>query len=228
MRRILTLLSLIVLFTGCVASTPAVQTPARPDYLDAVKPIQIKTPAAPEELILMLKAQEWTLDAEGFSNICTATHINDQYGYWLTAAHCLVEIGPEGRYIMSQPAEVVAISTDMDLAVFRVEGVHTKVLKLSKEPMYVEQDLIIAGHPFGYKDLYVTKGWVSNPGILLDKFYCAFNVTGAPGNSGSPVMNSKGEIVSVLQIGWGRVFSPMTGGATSEYMKWVAPYFTGE
>lgn len=53
-----------------------------------------------------------------------------------------------------------------------------------------------------------------------------FDVAAAPGNSGSPVMNLDGEIVSVLQIGWSRSFSPVSGGATYANLLWFSRYFT--
>ena len=49
----------------------------------------------------------------------------------------------------------------------------------------------------------------------------------APGNSGSPVMSTKGEVVSVLQMGWSRSFTPVTGGATYTNLKWVQPLLHG-
>jgi S1-C subfamily serine protease len=51
-------------------------------------------------------------------------------------------------------------------------------------------------------------------------------VSGAPGNSGSSVVNEKLEVVSVVQINWGRAFEPVMGSAPfAELARFAGKYF---
>lgn len=217
-RLILAFLATLVLACGPVA--PVVIEPVvRVDYVEAIRPIQVKTDQLDEHALAKLVTAKWQIKMQGFSNVCTAGHVGNQV--WITAGHCLVNIGPEGRFIEGQPIHPFWIDVARDLAIFTVEGVPMKAqLSFSDEPVDFGTKLIVAGHPFGYDPIFVTMGTVANPGAFLDdKIYITFNVAGAPGNSGSPVLNEDGEIVSVLQIGWGQSFSPVTGGASMESMK---------
>ena len=228
MIRMFALLCLLIaLSPGCVKKDPKVEI-LRPAYIDAVRPIQVLNENMTDELRGMLRANGWEFTQETFVNICTASSINRAAHLWITAAHCVTGIGSEGRFIEKQPVEVIVAKTDTDLAVIGVPAyIAGQELRRQLKPAYWGQDIIVAGHPFGYDDLFVTRGYVANPKLLwTPQQYMAFDVAGAPGNSGSPVVNLKGELVSVLQVGWGRSFSPVTGGATSEYLAWFDRYFT--
>lgn len=213
---------------GCAKNPPVVNI-LRPQFLDAIKPIQIKKDAIDEATLIKFKTLNWHgLEGEGeFLNICTASSINREEHYWLTAAHCVSGIGPEGRYVGGQPIEVVELKVKEDLAVFRVLGLTARELRMQRSNPFFGQEVIVAGHPFGYPDIFVTRGYIANPKVLIDgTHYMIYDAAGAPGNSGSPVMNLNGEILSVLQIGWSRSFSPVGGGAPYENLKWFERYFT--
>jgi len=58
------------------------------------------------------------------------------------------------------------------------------------------------------------------------------DMRGAPGNSGSAVVNKRGEIVSVVQIGWGvrdafgnNLFGPVLGGVPFEVLAKYRSYW---
>ena len=221
-------LSLVaVLAIGCTSPKPTVEI-LRPAYLDAIKPIQVQQANASEEFLVHLYRQGWEpAEGEEYINICTAGSINREQHLWLTAAHCVRDIGPEGRYINQLPLTLVDVQFELDVAVVKVDGFTAKELLMQITPPRWGQELLVAGHPFGYPDIFVTRGTIANPLVVLsNKRFMIFDVAGAPGNSGSPVLNLKGEMVSVLQIGWGRDFSPVTGGAPYVTLLTLAHHFT--
>lgn len=157
------------------------------------------------------------IGGEELANMCTASSINQEQSLWLTAAHCVA--GGDDRYIGGIKVEIVEQKDSIDLAVVKVPGLKVKAIKFAKKGPAVGDLIMVAGHPLGLKPLFLTIGYVANPSAWFDdgdRFYMLYGVTGAPGNSGSPVVNKKGELVSLLQIGWisGGGFSPMMGGST--------------
>lgn len=213
--RLLSSLTLIIAIGACAQPAPVV-TAHKPTFIDAVRPLQVKTDELSEHLLEKLKTQEWMINFQGFTNVCTVSHVNREKRLWVTAAHCVTGIGPEGRYIEGQSILIHTIDVAHDLALVSLSTEFDgPVLRVAAEPADWTTKLVVAGHPFGYDPIFITRGWVANPSAFLgDRNYMIFDVGGAPGNSGSPVMNENGELVSILQIGWGRVFSPVTGGAT--------------
>lgn len=229
MTKIVMAVLAAVMMTGCLtgSKTPPVVSVLRPSYLDAVRPVQYLTN-----------------NGQALANGCTASSINRQERLWLTAAHCVAE---GEMFIEAQPATVVEMNEETDIAIIKVEGYFPGgELTLSPSSPNYMTDIIVIGHPFGYDDVFITRGYVSNLKALLSSDdnvfflqpgfpkklnnpfsgYMIFNVAAAPGNSGSPVINLKNEIVSVLQIGWGQGFSPVSGGAVYEDVKWFARYFS--
>jgi hypothetical protein len=159
-------------------------------------------------------------------NICTVSSIEQSRQLWITAAHCVADIGEEGRYVEGSPVELIDVRPEIDIAIIRVRGLRVPALTMQKTPVAWMQEILIVGHPFGYDPVFITRGYVANPRGLLDSDpYMLFNVAAAPGNSGSPVINLKGEIVSILQVGWGEGFSPVSGGAPYENLKQFEQYF---
>ena len=226
--RIPRLLTLILLagLIGCSNPKPAVEI-LRPQFLDAVKPLQVLREGLDEESLAIFYQHGWERTTNTYMNVCTTGSINREKHYWLTAAHCVTDIGLEGRFIEGIPVKTVHIDVDRDLAVIEVPGLVAKELPMQMSPPRWTEDIFLAGHPFGYPDLFLTRGYIANPLVRVgDKYYIAFDIAGAPGNSGSPVLNLQGEIVSVLQIGWGRSFAPVCAGATYENLKTFAQYFT--
>lgn len=228
MVRRLFLSLLLALSIGCAGVVKPVVEILRPSYLSSIEPVQYLIEGG-----------------QGLRNGCTASSINRAEQLWITAAHCWV---PDQTYIHASPAELVEGYSDIDVAVLKVPGYTSggELYRSDKRPNF-ETPITIAGHPFGYQDVFVTKGWIANPSAMLSEAtsgykyliklprlsetvqayngFMLFNTTAAPGNSGSPVLDANGDVVSILQIGWGRTFSPVSGGATYEALKWFDRYF---
>jgi S1-C subfamily serine protease len=159
--------------------------------------------------------------ANVYRNICTTTSINEAQHLWLTAAHCVgnpqtQELDGKLRFIQQSPAWVLDVNFPMDLAVVQAPLIRVPGLRMQPYDVVFGQKVYVAGHPLGYAALFLTQGWVANPRAHLDPTdtsdYMLLNVAAAPGNSGSAVLNEKGEVVSVVQVGW-TPFGAMHGGA---------------
>jgi S1-C subfamily serine protease len=163
-------------------------------------------------------------------NICTVSQINKTYGYWLTAAHCVDDPRLEYR-IMDEVVVVMVVDVAHDLAILSTPTVRAgATLKLAtKAPVFnsdEQEQVRVAGYPLGYETPFLTHGFLTNPALTLDgQVFAIFQLVGAPGNSGSPIVNNKDEVVSVLQIGWGQGFAPMVGGAQWGDFWMYTPWF---
>lgn len=158
-------------------------------------------------------------------NICTASSINEKKDYWITAAHCVADGGQ--RYIEGTGVFTTEMDEALDLAVLTAPAMDVKAIKLAGRQPSIGDKAYIAGHPFGYPSLFLTQGHVAVvDGDLEDgRHFMVLDVAIAPGNSGSPVLNSKGEMMSILQVGWGG-YSPVGGGSTwSNLVRFAGKYF---
>ncbi len=146
----------------------------------------------------------------GDRTYCTAFSINQQAGYWATAAHCafyaqkMWEEEGETSTIDGEPATIVYVDVFWDVAVF--QGAHAPALKLSKRAPVVGQVIHITGYPYGIARV-TTWGAVGARGVSLEHplfhrpiLSDILDITTAGGNSGSPVMAADGSVVGIL---WG-------------------------
>lgn len=187
MRRIVATFAFLVClsFSGLGASWPRV--------LESVRPLQALNP-----------------ETETLSNICTTTSISQKHGYWVTAAHCV----EQPTFIGGEPTSVVFADHRIDVAVLQTPTLHVKSLRLQKTTPHVGQQVFMVGHPLGLADFQLFQGYISSIHTELeDGTYTLFQMEACGGNSGSSVVNDKDEIVSILQIGFGRPCSSFTGGA---------------
>lgn len=168
-------------------------------------------------------------DANG-RNICTVTSINQDKKLWLTAAHCVLN-GQTGMhdavFIETHPAEIIFADAAIDLAVVRVAEMDVPALKIAKQMPTVGSKILLIGHPEGLDQVHLFQGYVSSLRTEVEPtwWYMTFDMTACGGNSGSVVVNGKDEVVSVLQIGWGRGCSAFSGGATWQALGKVRKYF---
>ncbi len=176
---------------------------------------------------------------------CTTGYINAKEHYWITAAHCVAgleensDAAPEvttanhAYTILGSPAIVVFADFDHDLAILQtiVDNNYTATpLKLAKAIPVWGTNVYMMGYPYGLGPVY-SVGYVSNPNYRFpfhgwdQRDFILYNLAGCPGNSGSPVVNEKGEIVSILQVGIQQNCSPIMGGATLTDLRQIVGSF---
>ncbi len=134
--------------------------------------------------------------------------IVDPKGLVLTSGHVVrgqsqvtVTLANKQKY----QGNVIAVSSNPDLAVVRLIGVKNNLpfLKVgTTEPIQVGQRVFAIGDPFGRFAGTLTTGIVSRlePERQLIQTDAALN----PGNSGGPLLNSKGELIGINTV----IFSP--------------------
>lgn len=144
---------------------------------------------------------------------CTTFSINEQRGVWATAAHCVednegVLVTNRDYRIAGEAASVLMWQHEWDLAL--LTGAKVERLKLGDRPD-VGDSVSVTGFPWGFPSLPTFWGRVASVKAEIpygDKML--FDMAAAPGNSGSPVVDRDGEVVSVLQDS----FQTFSGGCT--------------
>jgi S1-C subfamily serine protease len=214
MKRFFLSLAMVVLLT--FSSTVSVVTADVDKLVRSVFPLSIQ-------------------EGESFRNICTASRVGKNAPYWLTAAHCVDAPEDIQVFLNSEvPIEVVEFDRTNDIAIFRADK-KVPALKLAGKAPKVGDEVIVTGFPLGSVHRMTTFGRVSStlfaiPGDVENGeaqwlFYMMFNVTVAPGNSGSAILNKRGEVVGVTQIAYGRGFSPIMGGSLFEILEKYRAYW---
>lgn len=203
----------------------------KPSYLASIRPLQALMPAM---LMTPFGPMEDPDSPPSIRNICTTTSINER-GYWLTAAHCVSdlekrELSTRPIFIDDHPADVIEVTYDGDMAILHTEDYSLPAVKLAKIPPTWLDKVVVAGHPFGLSAIFVVPGTVANPFAFLDgdpQPYMLFSMPVAGGNSGSCVFDKDGKVVSVVQIGLGPGYTPVSGGAPYWYVRQFAgKYFS--
>jgi serine protease Do len=121
-------------------------------------------------------------------------------------------------------AGVVKSSRDLDLALLRVEGapVDLPALRVGDSDALRVGELVYAiGHPWGRRGA-VTAGVVSGIGVAGGPGggtrYVQSDVSLAPGNSGGPLLNARGEVVGINAMIFGRLALSIPSNAASEWL----------
>ena len=174
---------LAALIAAMLITLPFQTVPAAKDFtrlFDAVRPLQ----ASPTGDVF-----------------CTATQIDKVRHFWLTATHCVIHGGP---LFIGDAAALI-------LHMLPVEGGDITILysplatapsdvKMSKTPPRRGDRITVIGFQAGIGPI-VTQGFVGNPRVFFDyydEWLMSLDVSICGGNSGSAVLNSKGEVISVL------------------------------
>lgn len=160
---------------------------------------------------------------KGDDQICTANSINQKMGLWLTAFHCVRGGGEDFRIEdRSDPehpfhaATVVVSDEAHDMVVLLTMGLRVPALRLAQVAPVVGEDVSMVGYPGGLRQPQFIRGYLSHPDTQIpnEGRYQMFGMPVCGGHSGSAIVNSEGELVSVVQVGPGTPCAPMTGGAT--------------
>ena len=146
-------------------------------------------------------AQEQTYSGSGFvvdpsGLIVTNNHVVTGGAFWK------VSIGTDKTLL---DAQLVGVSECSDLAVLKVSGTYPALTMSTTNPT-VGEAIYVAGHPNG--DPYtLTNGIVAKPAAPADTSWASvkneIQITAQtfPGNSGSPVIDSTGQVVGVQYAG---------------------------
>ena len=171
------------------------------------------------------------LQDQGHNN-CTVFSVDEKKHYFLTAAHCVGEHDAMGDFHLSytltiekKTAQPFTVDLEHDIAALVAPDTKVPDLKLATDDLDFGDEVYMAGHPLGWDALILVTGKVAAPHtIFQDKYHWTiFDITVGGGNSGSPVLNKKGEVVSIMQAGWGRdLFSHMNLGPTQEVLREIA------
>ena len=150
---------------------------------------------------------------------CTMGMVDEQRGLWLTVAHC-VDAGDTIAVAHGKVATVRSKDTTKDLAVLVVPEIRGRALKLARRAPQVGDAVSVVGYPYGHGPM-LGKGTISAVSLLMQdgRSYMFYTSLACPGSSGSPVVNRRGELVSVHQMGLELGCSPPKGGVTYEDLK---------
>lgn len=149
---------------------------------------------------------------------CTVFSIDEERGLFGSAGHCAIYVlanNLDGKVtILGQPATVEMLGLIYDVSVFHAD-VHLPALKLAKKSVKVCdpkdfaqcETISIQGFPYGLPKLITVTGHMAarlvpivhpSYGIVMESDI--LDITTAGGNSGSPVLNARGEVIGIL---WG-------------------------
>jgi serine protease Do len=154
----------------------------------------------------------------------------DEEGLVLTNYHVVAGRGrgANAAVVLSDGREldagVVKSSRDLDLALLRVEGAPGDLPALrvgDSDALRVGELVYAIGHPWGRLGA-VTAGVVSGFGVAGGPGggarYVQSDVSLAPGNSGGPLLNARGEVVGINAMIFGRLALSIPSNAASEWL----------
>jgi serine protease Do len=157
----------------------------------------------------------------------------DENGLVLTNHHVVAgrRSGSKASVVLGDGREldagVVKSSRDLDLALLRVEGGPGDLPALpvgDSDALRVGELVYAIGHPWGRLGA-VTAGIVSGLGVAGGPRgrirYVQSDVSLAPGNSGGPLLNARGEIVGINAMIFGRLALSVPSNAASAWLAGV-------
>lgn len=206
----------------------------------AITLIALPIPASASKLsdqASAIQPLQWQDEDGTWRNHCTAwaTRIGDTQ-IWVTAGHCIVkdvngvwEPDLEKHFrIGGKDAILHADNLEMDVAELLGGPSVSKPLPIALKNAQIADPIHAIGYPFGWEKSMYTQGVVSNDAYVLPGDnsgipYAIYNLAGAPGMSGSPVLSKDGAVVGIIQItlcvGFWQGFCPMVGGLTTPNLR---------
>lgn len=175
-------------------------------HLENSKGVPIKIPlcsnrsyASSAEMLKVVVSSIVTIETE--SKFGSGVFISDN-GYLLTNYHVIegnnpifVKIDKEKKI----PAEIIKCNKDFDLAILKVNSINTKGLSIyDSEKTSLGEDVYAIGTPLDKKLVQsISKGIISGYRELNGVDFIQTDVSINSGNSGGPLLNSKGEIIGI-------------------------------
>lgn len=131
---------------------------------------------------------------------CTGFIIDADRKYVMTAAHC---VGKE-TWLDRVEGKLVSKETKRDLAVYQVKELDgdKPALKLAADDPEVGQEVVSLGYGMGLERPLARKAMVSDIKVEIngiDGAFIGLDSAFIGGQSGGPVVNSKGEVVMIVQ-----------------------------
>ncbi len=129
--------------------------------------------------------------------------IIDPRGYILTANH--VVDGTNSIIIKFEngielTAKLVRSDFDADVALLKIEGNNFKAVPISLDEVNLGEEAYTIGTPVEIElGQSISKGMISGKRLIENQTYIQLDMSVSPGNSGGPLLNSKGEIIGIIQ-----------------------------
>ena len=149
--------------------------------------------------LVVVRATDRAGDEAGFG----AGFAVDQPGLIATARHVIgdgrdftVEL-PDGT--KAKVVEVFASSSQLDLAIIRIDDTSMQPLPLSTEEVSAQTPLIALGHPLGRKN-QTARGTYSGNYDIDDVQMMELAMPIEPGNSGGPILTVDGDVVGLVTM----------------------------
>jgi S1-C subfamily serine protease len=153
------------------------------------------------------KAQKAVLYMETSEGSCTAFVINSVKKYVMSAAHCY---DTEHMWVDRVQANVVSLDTKKDLMILEVKDLDpAKVeLALAKSNPKIRQDVMSVGYGYGLERPFFKTAHVADTEVMIPENgiggpFIGVDASYTGGQSGGPVVDADGNVVSIVQRGDG-------------------------
>lgn len=163
----------------------------------------------------LVSAADWTsVVAKGQSAVvwlqvgdgggCTASVINKENNYLLTAAHCFSK---EMMLVDSVPAHMVFMDIKKDLMILQAEDLDPShgVLKLAGSNPKIGQEVMSVGYGFALERPMFRQAHIQDDAMKLPDVdggpFISTDASFVGGQSGGPVLDLDGNIVAIVQRG---------------------------
>lgn len=151
------------------------------------------------------KAQNSVVFVENKGGSCTGFVINQTEKFVMTAAHCAADQG-DVLWVDRVKAEPVSVDTAKDLMVVKVPFLDPTLaaLSLAAHDPKIRQDVLSVGYGYGlerpvFKTAHVADTATNLPDLGGAGPFIAVDAAYTPGQSGGPVLDISGNIVSIVQ-----------------------------
>jgi serine protease Do len=197
----------------------------------ALKPVDSSAEAASSASAEMIgRAHESVVQVRSWGRATGAGVIWDEDGLVLTNHHVVAgrRRGATVQVVLHDgrtfDAEAVKRYRDLDLALLRIKDAPSDLLAApvgDSDALRVGELVYAIGHPWGRLGA-VTAGIVSGLGVARgpggSAHYVQSDVTLAPGNSGGPLLNARGEVVGINAMIFGRLALSIPSNAARAWL----------